>query len=341
MARRPRRSTHRTLAIVTAALVAIWAGYRVTAIRFADTPMVAERSCQNDRRTIADLAPFSPRAAEVRCEPWDIGTGVTGYVWPAPNPRALLLLQHGYGDFAQRYARQNSDLISRLLADGITVYAFDFWGHGRSQGPRGAVDVSDAVDDHLAARRKLAGQSLPVHLLGHGLGGLVTLTSVLRDPTDLDGIILVAPELEYDISETLRVIARAGAYLIPTLPGPMPAPDVETMTADPAARQRLVSERLMYLGRPSWVTVGTAARIAHDNWPEYGRVGLPVLVLHGSADVESDPETSRKLIATIASQDKTLHVVPNGRHALFDDTAGTQAAERVSSWLQERIRRSR
>ena len=37
---------------------------------------------------------------------WDIGTGVKGYVWQADHPRAVLLLQHGYGEYAQRYAQQ-------------------------------------------------------------------------------------------------------------------------------------------------------------------------------------------------------------------------------------------
>jgi alpha-beta hydrolase superfamily lysophospholipase len=46
--------------------------------------------------------------APIHCQPWDIGTGVTGYVWRAPNPRAVLLVEHGWRDYAQRYVKQSS-----------------------------------------------------------------------------------------------------------------------------------------------------------------------------------------------------------------------------------------
>src|SRR5262249_48677548 len=80
------------------ALAAAWSIYKVRHTRRLGTPMVADSSCQTDDCTVADLTPLRPGAAPIRCQPWDIGTGVTGYVWPAPTPRAVLLLQHGYAE---------------------------------------------------------------------------------------------------------------------------------------------------------------------------------------------------------------------------------------------------
>lgn len=86
--------------------------------------------------------------------PWDIGRPVCGYSWPAPQPRAIALLQHGYGEYSERYVRRYNRLIPRLLDAGITVHAFDLRGHGRSPGRRGAADIRTAADDHRAADRK-------------------------------------------------------------------------------------------------------------------------------------------------------------------------------------------
>ena len=63
----------------------------------------------------------------------------------------------------------------------------------RARGRRAATDVDRSVEDHLAARRLLASQTLPVFLLGHSLGGIVSATSVVRDPRSLP---VDDPELE-------------------------------------------------------------------------------------------------------------------------------------------------
>src|SRR5215207_335361 len=74
------------------------------------------------------MSGVSPGAAAIRCEPWDIGTGVAGYAWRAPNPRAVLLRQHGYGHYARQYLHGNAQLIRHLLNVGVSVYAFDTQG---------------------------------------------------------------------------------------------------------------------------------------------------------------------------------------------------------------------
>jgi len=51
---------------------------------------------------------------------WDIGENVAGYFYKANSPRAQLLLQHGYGEYAERYIEQYSQLIPKLVANGKT-----------------------------------------------------------------------------------------------------------------------------------------------------------------------------------------------------------------------------
>src|SRR5688572_16489255 len=231
------------------ALVVVWLAYKATTMRRMSGRSTADTGCESDPTTVAEMSRFTPGAASIRCEPWDIGTGVTGYVWRASNARAVVLIEHGWGDYAQRYVTQSSRLIPHLLGRGISVYAIDMWGNGRSPGARGATDIGDAVDDHLAARRKLGEQPLPVFALGHSVGGLVTATSILRDQSEVHGIILVAPALKWGVGGVMRVVARLGGFLLPTLPVPAPTADPAEQSRDTSFNERLTKDPLMRMGK--------------------------------------------------------------------------------------------
>jgi alpha-beta hydrolase superfamily lysophospholipase len=321
-----------------AALVLVWLAYKTTAMRPMSGRLTGDTGCESDPNTVAEISRFAPGAASIRCEPWDVGTGVTGYVWRAPNPRAVLLVEHGWGDYAQRYVKQFSELIPRLLECGISVYAIDMWGNGRSPGPRGATDIGNAVEDHLAARRKLRQQPLPVFVLGHSVGGLVTATSILRDQSGVRGMILLAPALKWGVSGFMRFVARMGGFLLPTLPVPMPPSDPTDQSRDMQFNARRARDPLMHLDNVSWVTAASGATISHANWEQYRHVAVPVLAVSGTADKVTDPSGIREFIEVVRSHDKTLSLVDGGRHSLLDDPpSNAEALQIVLGWLDRRL----
>lgn len=315
---------------------ALWVAYRITNARSMTGRISVDTACDTDVRSVAELSPLTPGAAPVRCEPWDIGTGVTGYVWRAPAPRAALLLQTAWGDYAQRYARDGSRLIPHLLERGISVHAFDLWGSGRSPGPRGATDIRQATLDHLAARRKLREQALPVFTLGHSVGGLVTATSAVSDQEGLRGVILVAPALDWNVGGVMRLVARVGGVVAPGMAVPGP-PGGGPQTSDSVALRRLNEDPLMHHGSISWLTASTGLTVSRRNWMQYQELRVPILVVHGGADRAPDPSGSRKLLALVASNDKTLRIIPEGLHALFDDIAGPDVVQIVLAWLDRQL----
>ena len=89
---------------------------------------------------------------------WESGAPVRGYVWPAPEARAAVLLTHGFGEYAGRYVEKYHRLIPALVGAGLSVYAYDLRGHGHSEGRRAVVDALTLVEDHLLAREMLRGQ---------------------------------------------------------------------------------------------------------------------------------------------------------------------------------------
>ena len=319
-----------------AVLVVAWLAYKATTMRWVSQSM-GDTGCESDKATVAELRQVAGGAPSIRCKPWDIGTGVTGYVWHAASPRAAVLLEHGWGDYSQRYVKQFSQLIPHLLERGISVYAIDMWGNGRSPGSRGATDIAAAVEDHLAARRRLSEQPLPVFLLGHSVGGLVTATSVLRDQSGVRGMILIAPALRWDVSGPLRMVARVGGFLIPTFAMPVPTADPAVQSRDAQLHERMARDPLMHMRSISWVTAGSGATISHANWPAYGRITVPVLVVHGTGDQVAMPAASRAFIDAVRSEDKALSLLDGGRHSLLDDPPSSdEALASIMDWLQRR-----
>ena len=75
--------------------------------------------------------------------------------WPLPanERRATALVVHGLGEHSGRYHA----LAGRLNVWGYAVRGYDHYGHGQSDGPRGALASEMRLLDDLAAERALLG----------------------------------------------------------------------------------------------------------------------------------------------------------------------------------------
>lgn len=285
-------------------------------------------------RSSADMSRFTPGASAIPCRAWDFGRGLAGYAWHAPRPRAVLLLQHGLGEHSARYVIQYNQLIPRLLHAGISVYAFDLWGHGRSPGGRGVTDIGRAVEDHLAARQMLRRQPLPVFVMGQSLGALVTAASVARDPVGVRGAILSSPVLYLDSTPLARRLATVVATIVPTLR--IVAIDRTGLTQIPRESDAAAHDPMMFHGRIPMLLAATAAAAAHHCQKRYPHWRTPTLILHGAADRVTAPQESIRFHQTIESPDKTLHLVEGGYHELLNDTDRDQSLQTILTWLHQR-----
>jgi acylglycerol lipase len=276
-------------------------------------------------------------AGPVPCASWNIGTGVQGYVWRAPHPRAVLLLQHGFGEYAERYVRQHNRLIPHLLAAGITVYAFDMWGHGHSAGARAVTDLRAAVRDHLAARRLIEREELPVFVLGHSLGAFVTASSVARDQDGLSGIILMSAPMPEGRGPIVRGYINLLATVAPGRGAPLPAPDPSSGSRIPEEVEVALQDPLSFHDDLTNLVAATTLAVASENWALFPDWRVPTLILHGTADLRTDPMGSRRLFETIASTDKTLRLVQGARHSLLNDADRDEVLAVILGWLEARL----
>lgn len=115
--------------------------------------------------------------------------------WKAEKPIAGIYLIHGLGEHSGRYEHVAKFLNGR----GVSVYTGDLPGFGRTKGRRGDVAsfrlLTEAVWEGWQGMLEETVE-LPHFLLGHSMGGLLTLHLLLTfGEVKPDGVILSSPAL--------------------------------------------------------------------------------------------------------------------------------------------------
>ncbi|KAH7176412.1 Alpha/Beta hydrolase protein [Dactylonectria macrodidyma] len=265
-------------------------------------------------------------------------SGASAHKWLCDSPRAILVLQHGFGEYAERYVWSHCELIPKLNARRFEVWALDLWGHGRSPGARGVVNVQQAVDDHLQIRYQAATRGLPVFLFGHSLGGLIAAASVLKGSSSgNDGVILSSPALPATMPALGEYAVGLLARLMPAVRIPRPKSPLEELCGD-AEQLRLANEdKSMHKGQISFLVAATALREAKLIWTRLGQWTEPTLVVHGTSDSWTQFQQSEQLVKNIASTDKTLHLVEGGYHELLNDGDHEHTLQLILGWLESQV----
>lgn len=266
---------------------------------------------------------------------WTVpGAPVRGFVWPAEKPRGVVLLAHGFGEYAGRYVERYHGLIPELVNSGFTVYSYDQRGHGTSDGRRAVVDMNVLVEDHLKAREALRDQPLPVFLFGHSMGGLITAASAARDPRGLSGVILSSPALLVgeDEPRLKKKLAPLLARVAPGLPvAELPTSGLSRRKDELAAYE---ADRGIYHGKVAALSAGTMLSLSDSLWRRYPQWTLPTLIFHGSHDQITDPRGSRRFHDVIPAKDKTYMEFEGGYHELLNDECRAEVRELILGWLR-------
>jgi lysophospholipase len=113
----------------------------------------------------------------------------------ADNERARLVIAHGLAEHSGRYG----NVIEWLFPDDISIWALDHRGHGQSDGPRGHISSFDQYVNDLKGMLEIAkagiGENTRLFLLGHSMGGLISLMFAFKHPDMIDGLIVSSPGL--------------------------------------------------------------------------------------------------------------------------------------------------
>lgn len=261
------------------------------------------------------------------------------------NPKALLFLFHGYAN--------DSSWLLQLLAvefarNRYAVFAMDLECHGRSDGVRCANRNLDHVVDDCTAHYSSI-QALPAfsHLrsfaYGESMGGALVIVSSVEGRLKLDGVVLASPMCK--IKDSLRppfAIQKAFeaiAYLIPDAAIVPTQPTIDFSCRDPIRLHLAKINPRRYVGKPRLACALELLRVTEKVQQSMPLVATPFLVIHGEADLVTDPAASKELCQVAASKDKALKLYPNGWHSLLSGEPEKERGEvfqDVLAWLDER-----
>ena len=248
--------------------------------------------------------------------------------------RLVVALVHGVHEHSGRYAGLASDLMAR----GFAVWAVDLRGHGRSPGDRGQVAASfdEFVRDAeaLLGAASEAADGLPVVLLGHSMGGLVAARTVQERGADgLAGLVLSSPALAVDAPPLLSALAPHVARWLPN--APVTRVDLSKLSHDPTVERTYREDPLTTVqgvrARLGWEIVRATERVRER--PE--AFALPLYLLHGTADVVTDPAGTRWL-AEHAPGDVTLRLYDGLYHETLNEDDRDRVVADLADWLEAR-----
>jgi len=281
--------------------------------------------------------------------------------WPTAQPKAIVQIVHGGAEHAGRY----TGLARQLNEQGYSVYAEDHRGHGRTGeintklGDMGEPNAFERVcDDVLALGRRARTENpgIPLVIIGHSLGSLITqrlllqhselfTAAVLSGSPDInsiaDGAELVHAEVDRvgrdQVSEVLEAGTVEGfAAAFPDAQTPYDwlsrdTQQVQLYADDPWCGYALCAGVWQDLIATMLVTTEVSAVAAAL------RKDLPLYILSGSEDpVHSNWSAIERLVDNYSQcclQDITVKRYPGGRHEMFNETNREDVITEMLEWL--------
>jgi acylglycerol lipase len=253
---------------------------------------------------------------------------------PQTGPRAAIVICHGVNSHGGQYAWAAEELVK----SGFAVYALDLRGRGKSEGERFYVeDVADYVSD-VAGTVKIAKSrhpGLPVFLLGHSAGGVVSSVYALESQSELAGFICESFAFQVPAPGFALAAIKGLSHIAPRLP--VLTLHNEDFSRDPKAVEALNSDPLTKGEVQPAITVAALVRADERLREEFPSITLPVLIMHGTADKATVCQGSQFFYDTVGSKDKTLKLYKEHFHDLLNDIGKEGVMADITAWIDKRV----
>jgi alpha-beta hydrolase superfamily lysophospholipase len=255
--------------------------------------------------------------------------------WQPETPaRGVVVIQHGFLAHSGQYQWS----AEQFTQSGLAVYALDMRGHGKSGGRRYWVESFDDLIGDMAAflalvRTREHGKAIV--LLGHSAGGLVATTYAQKHPEQLAGLICESFAFQIPVPELALQSIKLVARLFPNAPILRLKP--KDFSRDPAVVAAIENDPLVNHEPGPAHTIASLVRSRDHLAGCFGKITLPLLILHGTADRATMPAGSQRFHREAGSQDNTLKLYDGHYHDLLADVGREQVMADIQQWIDARI----
>jgi alpha-beta hydrolase superfamily lysophospholipase len=255
--------------------------------------------------------------------------------WIRAGSSDVLLILHGLGAHSGWFI----DMCNELSTRGISVYAMDHRGFGRSEGIPGHIDryhtyVEDIVSVVAEIRKRHPDAN--IYLFGHSMGAIFATHFAAKYQHMLAGVIYLNPWIQDSSRISLgTTLAILGGGIFKSQRSWQVAGGTETMTtnaeaiemlqADPYWRRTQTSSFLVQILNMRMATLRQARLIT-----------IPALVMQAEADKAVLADGTRKLYEALAGSDKTWKTHPGYGHDSEFEADRSQMDNDLVAWIRER-----
>ena len=266
------------------------------------------------------------------------GDTLVTHDWSLPAgvpPRATVIVVHGLGEHAGRYAH----VAQALNQWGYAVRSYDQVGHGQSAGVQGGLPgdtrLLDDLADMIDSTRSRMPANAPLILLGHSMGGLVAGRFVSLQIRPVDALVMSSPALNPGLSAFQKFLVgtlprfapnlRVGNGLKPQYISHDPKV-VAAYMADPLVHDRISARLAQFIADAGPATVAMAAQ-----WT------VPTLLMYAGADKLLNPQGSRDFAAAAPQHMVKAVCFENLYHEIFNERDTAAVFETLRTWLDTRF----
>ena len=293
---------------------------------------------------------------------WQYGEGMGSGSFPEGCYPVLLI--HGF-----RGDHHGLEIIANYLLKlipNVSIISPDLPGFGRSGDLSESAPGEDSIDAYVAWLQDFVERTnplgLPLHVVGHSFGSILTSAFAAAHPASLALLSLINPISEPALEGSQRVASRlaslyyrAGAALPEKIGYPLlrsqlitrASSEVMMRTKDKAMRRFINGQHAAYFGSfgsRRGVLSAYEASITHTAAEYAAAIRVPVQMLVAEDDDLGTPETARAMYATLTSRDlpatstgarERLDMIPEVGHLIHYETPHL-AAELIADFAAER-----
>jgi acylglycerol lipase len=263
------------------------------------------------------------------------GLNIVVRSWRPDGPaRGVVAIVPGFNSHSGYYTW----VAGQFVASGLAVYAVDLRGRGKSDGERFYVErFADYVSDvaSLVTLAKSREPGLPVFLLGHSAGGVVSCIYAIEHQPEIAGLICESFAHQVPAPDFALAVLKGLSHVAPHVH--VLRLKNEDFSRDPAVVQAMNVDPLIAHETQPTQTVAEMVRADERLKEEFPLITLPVLILHGTLDKATKPSGSQLFYDTAGSTDKTLKLYPGHFHDLLNDIDKEVVMADIKGWIDARL----